>query len=162
MDYILGSGTKYAALTSALVVSSIASPSLMAMMQSTPTAQKASVTVNISGLRDTKGHILVCLSSNQKEFPDCAKDANARKKKIVAANNSKVTFENVNPGIYALALVHDKNSNDKMDIALFLPKEGFGMSNNPKVRMGKPKFKNSQFTVGSANVVKDIKMKYIL
>lgn len=162
MDYILGSGTKYAALTSALVVSSIASPSLMAMMQSTPTAQKASVTVNISGLRDTQGHILVCLSSNQKEFPDCAKDANARKKKIVAANNSKVTFENVNPGIYALALVHDKNSNDKMDIALFLPKEGFGMSNNPKVRMGKPKFKNSQFTVGSANVVKDIKMKYIL
>lgn len=162
MDYILGSGIKYAALTSALVVSSIASPSLMAMMQSTPAAQKASVTVNISGLRNTKGHILVCLSSNQKEFPDCRKDANARKKKIVAANNSKVTFENVNPGVYALALVHDKNSNDKMDIALFLPKEGFGMSNNPKVRMGKPKFKNSQFTVGTANVVKDVKMKYIL
>jgi len=36
------------------------------------------------------------------------------------------------------------------------------MSNNPKVRMGKPKFKNSKFTVGNDNIVKDIKMKYIL
>lgn len=162
MDYILGSGIKFAALISGLAISSIASPSLMAMVQTTPTAQKASITVNISGLRNTKGHILVCLSSNKKEYPDCSKDANARKKKIVAKNNSKVVFENVDPGVYALALVHDKNSNDKMDIALFLPKEGFGMSNNPRIRAGKPKFKNSQFTVGTANVVKNITMKYIL
>ena len=161
MDYILGSGIKFAALISGLAISSIASSS-MAMVQNAPAAQKASVTVNISGLRSTKGHILVCLSSNKKEFPDCRKDANAKKKKILAKNNSKVVFNNVNPGVYALALVHDKNSNDKMDIALFLPKEGFGMSNNPKVRAGKPKFKNSQFTVGTANVVKNITMKYIL
>lgn len=131
-------------------------------IQSEAAAQKASIIVNISGLRNSKGHILVCLTSNKKEYPDCRKDANARKKKIAAVNNSTVVFENVDPGIYALALVHDKNSNDKMDIALFLPKEGFGMSNNPKVRMGKPKFKNSQFTVGNANVVKNITMKYIL
>ncbi len=134
----------------------------MAMMQNAPAVQKASVIVNISGLRNTKGHILICLSSNKKEFPDCRKDTKARKKKILAKNNSKVIFENVEPGVYALALVHDKNSNDKMDIALFLPKEGFGMSNNPRVRAGKPKFKNSQFTVSNANVVQNIIMKYIL
>ena len=161
MGYTLGSGIKFAVLTSGLVISGIASPSLMAI-QSEAAAQKASIIVNISGLRNSKGHILVCLTSNKKEYPDCRKDANARKKKIAAVNNSTVVFENVDPGIYALALVHDKNSNDKMDIALFLPKEGFGMSNNPKVRMGKPKFKNSQFTVGNANVVKNITMKYIL
>lgn len=172
MDYISDFGIKFAALTLGLAVSNIsmanaanganaAIPQIL-LQANGAAAQKASVTVNITGLRDEKGHVLICLSSNQKEFPDCAKDASAIKKKVKAANNSKVVFENVDPGVYALALVHDKNSNDKMDLTLFLPKEGFGMSNNPKVRMGKPKFKNSQFTVGAKNVTHNIEMKYIL
>ena len=123
---------------------------------------KASIKVNISGLRNQKGDVIICLSSNAKDYPDCRKDKTARQQKIPASNGSSVTFENVEPGVYALALVHDKNRNGKMDIALFLPKEGFGMSNNPKVRAGKPKFKNSQFTVGTENIVHNIKMRYIL
>ncbi len=125
-------------------------------------AAKASVKVNISGLRNQKGDVIICLSSNAKAYPDCNKDKTARKQKIPASNGSSVIFENVDPGVYALALVHDKNRNGKMDIALFLPKEGFGMSNNPKVRAGKPKFKNSQFTVGTEDIVHNIKMRYIL
>lgn len=125
-------------------------------------AAKASVKVNITGLKNTKGNVLICLSSNEKEFPDCRKDVSARKKVISATSSDSVTFENVEPGVYALALVHDKNSNGKMDLALFLPKEGFGMSLNPKIRMGKPKFKNSKFTVGSDDIIHNIKMKYIL
>lgn len=167
MDYIFAFGTKFAAPILAMGVLSTnglvnANPSALPFMMQAAPVTKASVTVNISGLRNTKGNLLICLSSNEKEFPDCRKDANARKKVISAANGAKVVFENVNAGVYALALVHDKNSNGKMDIALFLPKEGFGMSNNPKVRMGKPKFKNSKFTVGTANVSHNIKMKYIL
>ncbi len=157
---ILGWGISGTAVTNAAAIN-ISPVSAMAMQQIVDT-QNASVTVNISGLRNLKGQILICLSSNEKEFPDCRKDETAQKKNIPAAHNSQVVFENVAPGDYALALVHDKNSNGKMDLALFLPKEGFGMSNNPKVRMGKPKFKNSKFTVGNDNIVKDIKMKYIL
>lgn len=168
MDYISAFGIKCAALTLGLAASSILiadeaiANGAVLLQSSNAAAQKASITVKITGLRSEEGHVLVCLSSNKKEFPDCRKDATSLKKKVKAANNSKVVFENVKPGVYALALVHDKNSNDKMDLTLFLPKEGFGMSLNPKVRMGKPKFENSQFTVADKDLSYSIEMKYIL
>jgi len=49
-----------------------------------------------------------------------------------------------------------------MDLALFLPKEGFGFSRNPKIGMGPPKFKSAQFSVGADDVSYAVKMKYIL
>lgn len=165
MDYISAFGTNCAALILAMGVSSTINSAAAQSSATNPAktaSAKASVKVNITGLRSNKGDVLICLSSNAKEFPDCSSDKKARKKQIKAVNGSSVTFKNVDPGVYALALVHDKNSNGEMDIALFLPKEGFGMSNNPKIRMGKPKFKNSKFTVGNANVVHNIKMNYIL
>jgi len=103
---------------------------------------------------------MVCLTANAKSFPDCSKDAKAQKR-LVSASTKSLKFAGVTPGKYAVAIVHDENKNSKMDLALFVPKEGFAMSRNPAVRMGKPKFKNSVFTVGSTNVTQNLKMKYI-
>jgi len=125
-------------------------------------SKKAKITVIIDGLRSQKGNVLVCLSTDAKQFPDCSKDKQARQLKVAASAAKMVVFENVVPGRYALALVHDENSNEKMDLRLFLPREGFGMSRNPKIRFGKPKFKNSQFDVKSNDIRHNIKMKYIL
>lgn len=120
------------------------------------------VDVTLSGLRNAKGQVLVCLATNPKSFPDCSKDPGAQKKAVAATNGSTVRFTGVAPGTYAIAIVHDENANDKMDLSLFLPKEGWGLSRNPKTRMGKPKFSSSAFVVGSAYLVFPIKVKYIL
>lgn len=64
-------------------------------------------------------------------------------------------------GTYAIALVHDENGNNKMDMALFLPKEGFGFSRNPAIGMGAPKFASASFAV-SGETAQSIKMKYML
>ncbi|MFK7842489.1 MAG: DUF2141 domain-containing protein [Sphingorhabdus sp.] len=125
-------------------------------------ALSASIDLAITGLRSEKGNVLVCLSANPKFFPDCSKDKNARKLKVSATKAGSIQIPDVKPGTYAVALVHDENGNGKMDLRLFLPREGFGFSRNPKIRMGPPKFKSAQFTVGKDNAQYSVKMKYIL
>ena len=39
----------------------------------------ATLTVSVSGLRNQKGNVLVCLTGNAKAFPDCSKDPAARR-----------------------------------------------------------------------------------
>ena len=50
-------------------------------------------------------------------------------------------------GTYAIAVVHDENGNNKLDKAIFLPKEGFGFSRNPTITVGPPSFKSASFAV---------------
>ncbi|MEH6702987.1 DUF2141 domain-containing protein [Parasphingorhabdus sp.] len=122
----------------------------------------ASVDLAITGLRSDKGDVLVCLSTNPDYFPDCTKDKKARKLKIAAAKAETIKITGVKPGTYAVALIHDENANGKMDLRLFLPREGFGFSRNPKIGMGPPKFKSAQFTLGADDVQYAVQMKYIL
>jgi uncharacterized protein (DUF2141 family) len=132
------------------------------MMTVAATTPLPTVDVNVSGLRSAKGNLLICLTGNAKYFPDCGKDPKARKLLVAAGRAGAVQFENVGPGTYAVAIVHDENANNKMDVALFLPKEGFGFSRNPAVVMGPPKFGSAQFSVGAADVTLPIKIKYML
>lgn len=125
-------------------------------------ALSASIDLAITGLRSEKGNVLVCLSTNPEYFPDCTKDKKARKLKISAGDAETVKIAGVKPGTYAVALIHDENANGKMDLRLFLPREGFGFSRNPKIGMGPPKFKSAQFTVGTDDAQYAVRMKYIL
>ncbi len=143
-------------LTTLPISGAIANQSLVA-----PVAA-ATVDISISNLRSTKGDVLVCLSQDPKYFPDCTKDKDARKIKVAASSAGKIHIRDVKPGTYAVALVHDENGNGKMDLRLFLPREGFGFSRNPKIGMGPPKFKSAQFTVGVDDASYAVKMKYIL
>ncbi|GAA0468718.1 hypothetical protein GCM10009096_07030 [Parasphingorhabdus litoris] len=163
MGYIFGSGTKFVALTSGLaVLMTLPVSAVGANQTAVAPAVTATIDIAISNLRSEKGDVLVCLSSNPKYFPDCRKDKTARKMKVAASDAANVQFTNVEPGTYAVALVHDENANGKMDLRLFLPREGFGFSRNPKIGMGPPKFKSAQFTIGADNVNYAVKMKYIL
>jgi uncharacterized protein (DUF2141 family) len=154
MGFISGFGIKCAAPILALVA--------LGAAISADAASGVNIDITLSGLRNAKGQVLVCLATNPKSFPDCSKDPGAQKKSVAATNGSTVRFSGVTPGTYAIAIVHDENTNDKMDLSLFLPKEGWGLSRNPKTRMGKPKFSSSAFLVGDAYLVFPITVKYIL
>lgn len=163
MDYIFGSGTKSAVLISGLATLAILPLSSAGANQAAVVpVVTATLDISISNLRSKKGDVLVCLSSNPKYFPDCSKDKEARKIKVAASDADIVQIMNVRPGTYAVALVHDENSNGKMDLRLFLPREGFGFTRNPKIGMGPPKFKSAQFTVEGKDLKYAVKMKYIL
>ena len=148
MGYISGFGTGFAALILALAASPAA-------------AAGAQIEVDISGVRNARGAILLCLTADPKAYPDFGRDPKSRKLSIPARPSVTARFDNVPPGTYAIALIHDENSNTKMDLAVFLPKEGFGMSRNPKIGFGPPKFKSAQFTVGAEVVRLPITMRYM-
>ena len=54
---------------------------------------------------------------------------------------------------YAIAIFHDKNSNNKFDTFFSIPKEKFGFSNNARVFLGPPKFEDASFFVGQNSIV---------
>jgi uncharacterized protein (DUF2141 family) len=59
-----------------------------------------------------------------------------------------VCFDIPAPGVYAVATYHDLDADRHFDRRLFLPAEPFGLSNNPRLRLRKPRFEEAAFTVG--------------
>jgi uncharacterized protein (DUF2141 family) len=134
---------------------------ILAPIAAAASAPPPTVDVQISGLRSAKGQILVCLTTNPKAFPDCSKDKASVRMAVKAANAGDFKVAAPAAGTYAIAVVHDENSNNKMDMALFLPKEGFGFSRNPTITVGAPSFKSASFTI-TGDTRQTIKMKYML
>ncbi len=135
--------------------------SLTAASAPPPESGKPGIDVSLTGLRNSKGQVLVCLTTNAKAFPDCSKDKASVKMAVKAADAAHFKVAAPAAGTYAIAVVHDENSNNKMDLAIFLPKEGFGFSRNPTITVGAPSFKSASFVV-SGDTAQAIKMKYML
>lgn len=120
------------------------------------------VSVSVTGMRSTKGQVLACLTTRVDAFPDCAKDPQARKLTVPAAENLRLDFRGVPDGRYAVSLIHDENGNGKLDTRLIIPREGYGFSRDAAVRMGPPSFKSAAFDVGAEAVHLTIRMRYLL
>lgn len=103
----------------------------------------STLTVKISGIRNTTGNIRVALLS----------DASTRVQgKVVDIDAKTLTatavFENVPQGTYGVAAVHDENMNGKLDFSeQGVPLEGYGHSNNPARRPGPPDFDEYKFAL---------------
>ena len=67
------------------------------------------------------------------------------KKKITELINDQVTITDLEESFYAVAIYHDKNSNNKFDTFLSIPQEKFGFSNDAKVFFGPPSFDEAAF-----------------
>ncbi len=65
------------------------------------------------------------------------------------------------PGVYAIALYHDENANQKFDrSALGLPAEGYGFSNNPSTLLGLPNFNSVRLNITHTGLLTRVHMKY--
>ena len=60
-----------------------------------------------------------------------------------------VTIKNLKQSNYAIAIFHDKNSNNKFDKFLSIPNEKYGFSNNAFSFFGPPKFEEAAFFLSS-------------
>lgn len=120
------------------------------------------VRVAVTGLRDARGQVLACLTAQARAFPNCAKDPAARKLVVSARGEVVLDFAGLAPGRYAIALVHDENGNGKMDMMVFMPREGFGFSRDAPVRMGPPSFASAAFAVAGEAQRQTIRIRYIM
>lgn len=127
-------------------------------------SDSARVTVTITEVRNAKGLVRACLTSEKKGFPDCAKVTTAHSASVDARKGTvTLSFTGVAPGRYAISVLHDANANGKADMALGLfPKEGFGFSRDAPVRMGPPSFEDAAFDIGAQDRSLTIRMRYML
>lgn len=151
-----------AALSLALAGFGLLAGAAAPWLQPQPTPQAGSVIVTVTDLRNAKGVVRACLTDEAGNFPKCNGEKHVRRAVAAAATEITLRFENIRPGRYAIALIHDENDNDRMDRAmLMMPKEGYGFSRDAKVVLGPPKFSAAAFEVGSAPVHQTIRMRYM-
>ena len=95
-------------------------------------------------------------------FSKCESDPAARRLTVPVAQARAIRFDGLPSGNYAIALIHDENSNNKLDTSFGIPREGFGFSRNPVIRFGPPSFASAQFAVSTGATDETIKVKYLL
>ncbi len=104
------------------------------------------INVEITGLRNNNGYVLVSLFKEGSGFPDQAEKAVRKAKLGISNRKAAIVFSDIQPGQYAIAILHDENSDQKMNTnALGIPKEGYGFSNNVTGAFGPPSFKRASF-----------------
>ncbi len=116
---------------------------------STP-ATAADLTVKVEGIREARGTIRLELDGSAAAWD------NQEKPTALGSTPAVIgaviyTFKGLPHGRYAVGVYHDANDNGELDMNfLGIPKEDFGISNNPKL-IRKPTFEESHVDVGDAD-----------
>ena len=79
----------------------------------------------------------------------------------VRRTEARCDFEDIPPGTYALAVIHDENMNGKLDTNwVGIPKEGYGFSNDVKALLGVPPFSAASFQSDGGTLDLTISLHY--
>lgn len=119
------------------------------------------LSVQLTGLRSTKGTVMLCLTARPANFPDCKSRADARFVNVPATQASAM-FTGVPAGRWAVAVVHDQDGDGKLDTLLGVPREGIGFTRNPKLGWGPPSFESAAVEMGDDDRVERVRLKYFL
>ncbi|MGB0522296.1 MAG: DUF2141 domain-containing protein [Flammeovirgaceae bacterium] len=119
------------------------------------------LTVNIEEIKKDEGYVLLILFKGEEGFPSDSKKAYAYDGCPVKGKKASLVFKDLPAGTYAIAALHDANSNGEMDTnVLGIPKEDYGASNDAHSRFGPPKYKDAKFDI-SADKTISIKMRSV-
>jgi uncharacterized protein (DUF2141 family) len=106
------------------------------------------LTVVVENVNNQDGNIGVLVFNSTKGWPE---DRFAALRDVVVParpGTVTVTVPGLPSGDYAVAIAHDVNKNHKLDKNLFgVPKEQWGMSNNPHATIKAPPFSTAKFSL---------------
>jgi len=124
-------------------------------------APTSELRIDVDGLRNAKGLIQMCVTSDPARFPACVDDAHAVTR-VVPATAKGVVIGGLPHGGYAVSVIHDENANRRLDTFAGIPREGFGFSRNPAIRFGPPRFDDARFAFGADAPEQHVRVKYLL
>jgi uncharacterized protein (DUF2141 family) len=127
-----------------IIAPSLLSVFLICSSQKDMLAQKYTVNIKINNLSSKKGQLLISIFNKETGFPENNKAAYSTLvfKEPLRSNLSLFLPK----GSYAFAIVHDKNSNNKMDKNLVgAPTEAYGVSLNKTYLLKAPEFEENKF-----------------
>lgn len=125
----------------------------------TPSATR--LLVRVENVRSSRGLVAVTLYTDvRRKF--LARRGSLYVGRVPARQGlTEVCIHVPKPGIYALAVYHDADSDRGFDrTSLGLPSEGFGFSNNPRTFLGMPNFGSVRIPVPSSGTRTMVKLKY--
>lgn len=122
----------------------------------TPLASASDLTVNVEGIAQAKGSIMMGLFDEATYNGDGAvTGANLK----VEGDSVTAVFEGLAPGEYAVRLYHDVNDDGEMNTNPFgMPTEPYAFSNDAKGRFGPAKWDAAKFTVEADGTTHTITM----
>jgi len=126
-----------------------------------PTTQPlATLTIRVTDLRNHNGQVLFGVFNSADGFPkEKSKSVNWQVKPI--DSDSVVFTVSLPPGKYAASALHDENKNNKMDMNfLGVPKEGYGVTNNPKPDYREARFDEAVFNLPVGGATLTISIQY--
>lgn len=101
--------------------------------------------VTVKNIQEMKGTLRVSLFNNEEDFLKKTFESKVVK---VSANSATVVFEKLNPGEYAVSVIHDLNENKELDTGFMgIPKEPYGFSNDARGKFGPPSYESSKLIV---------------
>lgn len=136
------------------------SPSIPVSAQA---AQGCTLRIHVDGLRNSTGWVGTTIFTSSDGWPEDSNKALRHGPTVIGAGQREVTavWENLPPGDYGVAVIHDENMNHKLDRNMIgWPKEGFGFANNPHVGLSAPAFKDALVHVSCPATETTIHMQY--
>jgi uncharacterized protein (DUF2141 family) len=120
-------------------------------------AEAATLTVTLDGVKPGGGPLTVLLFDRAEGFP---KEALASQRHVLPAGQQTLALDGLKPGRYAVMAYHDEDGNGELN-RLFgmIPQEGWGLSNNPKVS-GKPAFEDAAVTLPESGAAVTLHLTY--
>jgi len=112
------------------------------------------LTILAQKVSNSKGVVGVLIFNSAKGWPE--DNAQAIRSVAVPAHPGqvKVVVPGLPEGTYAAVVLHDENENRKLDRKWYgAPKEQWGMSNNPPVRMSAPSFDQARFALNADKTI---------
>jgi len=111
------------------------------------------IRILVSNIEEKRGTIHYGLYNNPKLFPEESGKILGGFEEVSKVIEDGLLIDDLEESNYAIAIFHDKNSNDKFDTFFSIPKEKFGFSNNARVFLGPPKFEDASIFVGQNSIV---------
>ncbi len=135
---------------------------LLIVIVSTGQVNESGLNVNITDLRNNKGHVLISLYKDGKGYPDEPEQAFRVAQLSINSSSVSISFTGLPSGNYAIAILHDENGDRKMNTNfLGLPKEGYGFSNNVMGLFGPPSYSRAVFYYSAKErIILSIRARY--
>ena len=120
------------------------------------------ILVTIDNVRSAEGLVTAVLYDDKPEH-FLKKGKRLDRARVEAqAGATKLCLAPPGPGDYAIAIYHDENGNKKFDRNFIgIPTEGYGFSNNPGFRFGKPDLEEVLFQTNGAATEMTVSFLYL-
>ena len=115
--------------------------------------EKLLLIVEVSGATPGKGQAICSLFTSSDTF--LKQPAIKIIKPIDSNGEVEFKLDDLEPGVYAVSIVYDEDSNGKLNTGLFgIPTEPVGVSNNAKGKFGPPSYEDAVFKLSASETIR--------